>query len=298
MPIASPARCHFRLRRNNGSDVSAREYAERNEARDEAQDEAQDVAKKGELVSNAMPPAWGEPEPRNEYLPPPAAQPRPPAQPPSELSAQPVWQPEPLPESYPYPLPEDSVAPWEHEGSKSYVTTMLLSFFGGVFGLDRFYLGKIGTGVLKLATFGGAGIWWLIDLLVTAFGGARDQWGYRLAGYDANKTKVWIGLAIASVLFAATEDGRLNGFGWFLAVAGGVGAGTWLWLSRKGKLDGRGLVKPAADPGSTTAPSADVAEHYDEQLTEKRQSASNEMTEWDERFNEFKRAEGEGPNRD
>jgi hypothetical protein len=44
-------------------------------------------------------------------------------------------------------------------------TALILAFFGGVFGLDRFYLGKIGTGLVKLLTFGGLGIWWLLDLI-------------------------------------------------------------------------------------------------------------------------------------
>lgn len=49
---------------------------------------------------------------------------------------------------------------------KSYVTAILLSLFVGALGIDRFYLGKIGTGILKLITFGGLGIWALVDLIL------------------------------------------------------------------------------------------------------------------------------------
>ena len=58
--------------------------------------------------------------------------------------------------------------PW-----KNPMTCFLLAFFLGVLGVDRFYLGDTGLGVLKLLTCGGAGIWALIDLF-TAFGRAKN----------------------------------------------------------------------------------------------------------------------------
>ena len=51
---------------------------------------------------------------------------------------------------------------------KNYVITLLLSIFLGLFGADRFYLGKFGTGLLKLTTFGYMGIWWIIDIILIA----------------------------------------------------------------------------------------------------------------------------------
>ena len=53
---------------------------------------------------------------------------------------------------------------------KSFVVTWLLSLLLGTFGIDRFYLGKIGTGILKLITLGGFGLWTLIDLIITIVG--------------------------------------------------------------------------------------------------------------------------------
>lgn len=51
---------------------------------------------------------------------------------------------------------------------RSMVVALLLSIFLGGLGFDRFYMGKIGTGILKLVTFGGLGIWWLVDILLIA----------------------------------------------------------------------------------------------------------------------------------
>jgi TM2 domain-containing membrane protein YozV len=51
---------------------------------------------------------------------------------------------------------------------KSFTTALLLSFFLGSLGVDRFYLGYTGLGVAKLLTFGGCGIWTLIDFIMIA----------------------------------------------------------------------------------------------------------------------------------
>jgi len=49
-----------------------------------------------------------------------------------------------------------------------------LGFFGGVFGLHRFYVGKAQTGLAMIVTFGGLGIWWLYDMVLLAAGEFRD----------------------------------------------------------------------------------------------------------------------------
>ncbi len=41
---------------------------------------------------------------------------------------------------------------------------LILSILVGGWGVDRFYIGSIGAGVIKLLTGGGCGIWWLIDI--------------------------------------------------------------------------------------------------------------------------------------
>jgi TM2 domain-containing membrane protein YozV len=63
---------------------------------------------------------------------------------------------------------------------KKWLTTLLLSFFLGTLGVDRFYLGYTALGILKLITMGGAGIWWLIDLILIAMNKLPDARGQAL----------------------------------------------------------------------------------------------------------------------
>lgn len=58
---------------------------------------------------------------------------------------------------------------------KSRLAAALLCWFLGVFGIHRFYVGKIGTGILMLVTLGGLGIWVLIDLIIILIGSFRDK---------------------------------------------------------------------------------------------------------------------------
>lgn len=61
-----------------------------------------------------------------------------------------------------------------------WVTALLLSIFLGWLGIDRFYVGKIGTGILKLITGGGFGIWWIIDIILIATNSMTDKQGKKL----------------------------------------------------------------------------------------------------------------------
>jgi TM2 domain-containing membrane protein YozV len=66
-------------------------------------------------------------------------------------------------------------------GSKSWIAALLLCFFVGSFGVHRFYVGKVGTGILMLVTFGGLGVWTLIDFIMIAIGKFSDKQGNALA---------------------------------------------------------------------------------------------------------------------
>jgi hypothetical protein len=83
---------------------------------------------------------------------------------------QPVYQPVYI--ERPTPAPVTSERGW--------LTALLLCLFTGYLGLHRFYVGKIGTGLLYLFTGGGYGLGWLIDLIAIATGGFRDKQGLPL----------------------------------------------------------------------------------------------------------------------
>ena len=65
-------------------------------------------------------------------------------------------------------------------GDKGFVPTILLCFFLGALGLHRFYVGKVGTGILMLLTFGGLGIWVIVDFVMIVIGKFTDKQGRAL----------------------------------------------------------------------------------------------------------------------
>lgn len=99
---------------------------------------------------------------------------------PASTPAQTTFTPQPpLPDATPMiPDPDPQVAyapqaPALHtteNPDKSYLVALMLSYFLGSLGVDRFYLGKVKSGIIKLLTLGGFGIWSLIDLILIGFG--------------------------------------------------------------------------------------------------------------------------------
>jgi hypothetical protein len=60
---------------------------------------------------------------------------------------------------------------------KQYMVALLLSFFLGALGIDRFYTGHTGMGIGKLLTAGGCGVWALIDFIMYAMHKVNDANG-------------------------------------------------------------------------------------------------------------------------
>ena len=66
---------------------------------------------------------------------------------------------------------------WD-ESDRNFALTLLLCVFLGVLGVHRFYVGKIGTGILMLLTGALGGIWWFVDIIMIARGRFQDREGF------------------------------------------------------------------------------------------------------------------------
>lgn len=128
---------------------------------------------------------------------------------------------------------------------RHFLITFFFSFMWGSFGVDRMYMGYIGMGILKLITFGGLGIWTIIDLFVIMAGAMKDKQDrdmLQFAEYKkfAQKTVLWFAillglfvlvngilliLGLASV-FNSLQNGGLNSIPGLESLTGGGAGGS------------------------------------------------------------------------
>jgi len=76
--------------------------------------------------------------------------------------------------------PQQQIDPRMLNSPKSRFGALILSLLFGYLGFHRFYLGKVGTGVLYLLTGGVFGIGWVLDTFIILIGGFRDSEGRRV----------------------------------------------------------------------------------------------------------------------
>jgi hypothetical protein len=80
--------------------------------------------------------------------------------------------------------PPPSAPAWERrrEGGSDYtrLPIFLLCLLFGWLGVHRFFIGKIGTGILMLLTLGGLGIWMVVDLILILVGEFKDPEGRKV----------------------------------------------------------------------------------------------------------------------
>ena len=80
------------------------------------------------------------------------------------------------------PVPSNS-----EPSDKDFVITLLICVFLGGLGVHRFFVDKIGTGILMLITLGGLGLWWIIDIILIVIGSFEDSEG-KVIAYQATGT--------------------------------------------------------------------------------------------------------------
>ncbi len=74
-------------------------------------------------------------------------------------------------------MADESAAPVAGKSDKNKITALLLCIFLGGLGVHRFYVGKIGTGIVWLLTGGVFGIGWIIDIIMIAVDKFKDKQG-------------------------------------------------------------------------------------------------------------------------
>ncbi|MFN7182339.1 MAG: NINE protein [Planctomycetota bacterium] len=92
------------------------------------------------------------------------------------------------------------------KGGKEWVIAALFSYFLGWLGIDRFYLGYITLGIIKLLTCGGCGVWYLIDCILIIFNKIPDASGEYLPGREG---KEWIGYVLLGIMALGFVGGGL-----------------------------------------------------------------------------------------
>ncbi len=68
----------------------------------------------------------------------------------------------------------------EEVSDRSGIACLLFLLLLNLLGIHRFYVGTVGTGILFLLTFGGFGLWWLIDLIMLICGSFTDSEGRKV----------------------------------------------------------------------------------------------------------------------
>lgn len=78
------------------------------------------------------------------------------------------------------PAASQTVEETEEVSNKKWSIVLILCVLLGLIGFHRFYVGKGGTAILMLLTFGGFGIWTLVDLVIIALNEFTDEDGRKI----------------------------------------------------------------------------------------------------------------------
>lgn len=99
---------------------------------------------------------------------------------------------------------EASSAPQASSRSRS--VALVLCSLGGIFGLHRFYTGRVESGIWMAVSMGGVGFWWLYDMIMLIAGEFRDGDGLPLREWNVSDVAVGRGGIDARQLAQLTEQ--------------------------------------------------------------------------------------------
>ena len=92
--------------------------------------------------------------------------------------------------------------------SNFYLTFFLCLFLGGV-GAHRFYTGKIKSGIAQLVTFGGCGVWWLVDMVLLLLGKFRDKNNQAMPNVNPKLTwPIFVVLLVIGIAGGIADSGK------------------------------------------------------------------------------------------
>jgi TM2 domain-containing membrane protein YozV len=94
---------------------------------------------------------------------------------------------------------------------RHFLILFFFSFMWGTFGVDRMYMGLYGTGILKLLTFGGLGLWTMSDFIIVMTGTFKDKQGrvaLQAEEYKkfASRTVFWFTIILAVTILASGAE--------------------------------------------------------------------------------------------
>ena len=92
---------------------------------------------------------------------------------------------------------------------KSWIVTILLCLFFGMFGIHRFYIGKNKSAIIQLLTLGGIGIWYLIDLIIIANQKFQDLNGNEIK--EENKKNLNVIFIVCTIVAIINTFAIING---------------------------------------------------------------------------------------
>jgi len=88
----------------------------------------------------------------------------------------------------PYEPQDEEAIELPEVSERSRSVALVLGMVGGVFGLHRFYTGRVQSGVAMVLTLGGMGIWWLYDMVTLVAGEFRDADDLPLRNWQVAET--------------------------------------------------------------------------------------------------------------